>query len=362
MQRILSQYAFGDKAVYMEPFGNGHINKTFLIKTSKDEKYILQQINTNVFKKPKEVMENISLVTSHIRKKVIAENGDPSRGALEIIPTVSGKAYAKIDEMYWRCYRFVGGAKTYEIIEKPELFYEVGKAIGIFQRQLSDFSIDKLHITIPDFHNTPVRFSHFLEISNEDQYNRGIEVFNEIKFVFDRQKTMSRIVRMLENGEIPTRVTHNDTKLNNVMLDEETNEAICVIDLDTVMPGSVLYDFGDAIRIGASTAVEDEKDLTNVHLDKNLFHLFTKGFLEKTYRFLNQNEVDNLVESARLITLECGMRFLTDYLNKDQYFSIKYPTHNLDRARTQFKLVEEIEQNYVDLTRIIQNIINGLKE
>lgn len=360
MQKILQHYYFGKNTINVSPFGNGHINKTFLVVTDNKEKYILQQINTAVFKKPKEVMKNIELVTNYIRDIVEKSAKDPSRAALEIVPTLESKTFVKVEDMYWRCYRFVYGAKTYERIETPDMFYEVGKAVGVFQRQLKEFPIDDLSITIPDFHNTPVRFQKFLKVANDDPKRRGIEVFNEIKFVFDRQKIMGKIVELMKNKEIPVRVTHNDTKLNNIMIDEETKKAICVIDLDTVMPGSVLYDFGDAIRIGASTAVEDEKDLNKVNLDIELFENFAKGFLEKTYHFLTSKEIENLVEGARIITLECGMRFLTDYLEGDVYFKTHYETHNLDRARTQFKLVEDIEKNNDKLKNIIKNIIEGL--
>lgn len=362
MQNIIKHYEFADETVKVEPFGNGHINKTFLVITEKSkQKYILQQINTNVFKKPVEVMENIELITNHIREFAAAEAEDPSRAALEIVRTITNKTFMRIDTMFWRCYKYVEGAKTYEIIENPDMFYEVGKAIGIFQRQLSKFPISKLNITIPDFHNTPVRFAKFVNVSNTDPHQRGIEVFNEVKFVFDRKKGMSKIVDLMRDKKIPVRVTHNDTKLNNVMIDEITNKAICVIDLDTVMPGSVLYDFGDAIRVGASTAMEDEKDLSKVNLDIELFEKFTRGFLEKTYDILTVTEIENLVEGARIITLECGMRFLTDFLENDIYFQVNYPYHNLVRARTQFKLVEEIEKNYDKLDNIVKSIIKDLK-
>ncbi|MCK9536902.1 MAG: aminoglycoside phosphotransferase family protein [Bacilli bacterium] len=361
MQKIFRQYSFGNEIKSINPFGHGHINKTYLVVTGHGERFILQRINHDVFKKPKEVMRNIELVTKHIRNQVKNEGKDPSRAALEIIPTINKKTYAIVDDYYWRCYRYVFGARTYEIIEKPELFYEVGKAVGVFQKQLNEFPIGKLHITIPDFHNTPVRFKNFVEATYIDPDNVGLNTFNEVKFVFDRKNIMNVITDMLDKNEIPERVTHNDTKLNNIMIDENTNKAICVIDLDTVMPGSVLYDFGDAIRVGASTAVEDEPDLSRVQLDVSLFELFSRGFLEETHRLLNQKEIDHLVEGARLITLECGMRFLTDYFKGNTYFSISYPKHNLVRARAQFKLVEEIEKNYSKLQNIIKNIINDLE-
>ncbi|OPZ33355.1 MAG: N-acetylhexosamine 1-kinase [Tenericutes bacterium ADurb.BinA124] len=362
MQKVLDMYEFGRRAVKMVPFGNGHINKTYMVITNNDEKYILQKINTTVFKKPREVMSNIELVTNYIREVVTQQNNDPTRAVLEIIPAVNAKSYVHIDDMYWRCYRFVTGAKTYEIVENPELFFEVGKAVGTFQKQLMDFPIEKLSITIPNFHNTPARFHRFKEVVNEDPKRRALEVFNEIKFLYNREEYVNNITKHLETREIKTRVTHNDTKLNNIMIDERSNEAICVIDLDTVMPGSVLYDFGDAIRVGASTALEDEKDLSKVKINHVLFEAFSQGFLEKTHDILTEKEIENLVESARIITLECGMRFLTDYLEGDNYFSIHYETHNLDRARTQFKLVEEIENDYEDLEEIIQNILKDLRK
>jgi len=365
MQNILKFYYFYNDINHVERFGNGHINKTFLVTTKFEElRYIVQQINTNVFKKPIEVMENIELVTKYIRDIVC--NGHPkdvcdaSRAALEIVNTNDNKTYVKWDNTYWRCYKFVPGARTYEIIEKPEMFYEVGLAVGIFQKQLNNFPINKLHITIPDFHNTPARFKKFKLIATKDEYHRGIDAFNEVKFLYDRANDMSIIADLIDKKEIPVRVTHNDTKLNNVMIDEKTNKAICVIDLDTVMPGSVLYDYGDAIRVGASTALEDEPNLNKVNLDIELFKLFTKGFLEKTHDILTPKEKENLVQGARIITMECGMRFLTDYLENDVYFHTTYATHNLVRAKTQFKLVQEIEKNFSKLQTIIDDILAGL--
>jgi len=360
MHKIFDQYSFGKCIKSIEPFGHGHINKTYLLITKKNEKYILQRINHNVFKKPKEVMENIELVTEYIRHQIKNGGNNPSQLALEIIPTLTGHSYAKVDDFYWRCYRYVYGARTYEVIENDEMFYEVGKAVGLFQKQLQNFPINKLHITIPDFHNTPARFKKFLEAIYGDNKTVDLDTFNDIKFVFERKDIMGTIIDLLEKGKIPLRVTHNDTKLNNIMIDERTHKAICVIDLDTVMPGSVLYDFGDAIRIGASTAIEDEPDLKKIKVDLNLFEKFSQGFLEETHQILNKVEISHLVESARIITLECGMRFLTDYFNGNVYFNIDYPHHNLIRARAQFKLVEEIEANSSSLNDIIKKIIKSL--
>lgn len=361
MYQILSAFDIDGEIIKSEEYGNGHINKTFLVTTTSEKKYILQQINVNVFKRPKDVMENIELVTNHIRNKEANNGCDYSRCSLEIVNTKRNGSYVKLRENYWRCYKFIHGAKTYEKIVNPMQFYEVGKAIGKFQLQLSDFPIDQLNITIPDFHNTPKRYETFINVANIDTHDRGLDVFNEIKFICDRQDDMKIIEEGLAKGTIPTRVTHNDTKLNNVMIDEATDQAICVIDLDTVMPGSVLYDFGDAIRVGASTAVEDEPDLSKIHVNMELFELFTRGFLETVHHILTPEEIKHLVTSAKIITLECGMRFLTDYLDGDQYFTTHYENHNLIRARAQFKFVEEIEKNTQKMEEIVQKVLASLQ-
>lgn len=360
MMQILDKFKIDGSIVHAEEYGNGHINKTYLVTTDRKEKFILQQINTHVFRNPKDLMQNIALVTSHIRRKTIESGGDASRVALEIIGTRDKKNYVKYKDNYWRCYRYIEGAKTYEKIEDPKQFYEVGKAVGKFQNQLQDLAIKKLHITIPDFHNTPKRYDHFFRIASADRYNLAMDIFNEIKFVFDRKNQINLIEEALSRKIIPVRVTHNDTKLNNVMLDEVTGEAICIIDLDTVMPGSLLYDFGDAIRIGASTALEDEKDLSKVQLDLNLFSLFTRGFLEALDGNIEEEELKLLVASTKIITLECGMRFLTDYLDGNTYFRIDYEEHNLIRARNQFKLVTEIERLENDMQKIVDEQVKEL--
>lgn len=362
MYEIFSAFNIEGDIINSEEYGHGHINKTYLVTTTKGKKYILQQINTKVFKRPHDVMENIELVTNHIRNKESNNGHDCTRCSLEIISTKRGGTFVKVRNGYWRCYNFILGARTYEQIVEPIQFYEVGKAIGKFQLHLSDFPIERLNITIPDFHNTPKRYETFLMVAGIDAYDRGLDVFNEMKFICDRQDDMKIIEEGLKNQTIPLRVTHNDTKLNNVMIDESTNEGICVIDLDTVMPGSILYDFGDAIRVGASTAVEDEVDLSKINIDYQLFELFTKGFLEVVYPLLTEAELENLVISAKIITLECGMRFLTDYLDGDNYFTTHYEEHNLNRARAQFKFVTEIEKNYDKLQDIVNNIIANLKK
>ena len=362
MYEILSAFEIDGDIISSSEYGHGHINKTYLVTTTQDKKYILQMINSNVFKKPRDVMENIELVTNHIRQKESQNGNDCTRCSLEIVNTKKGATHIKIRENYWRCYKYIDGARTHEKISDPIQFYEVGKAVGKFQVHLDDFPIEKLNITIPNFHNTPKRYETFLRVAESDVYDRGLDIFNEIKFICDRQDDMKIIEDGLNNRTIPYRVTHNDTKLNNVMLNEVSNEAICIIDLDTVMPGSVLYDFGDAIRVGASTAVEDEKDLNKIKIDFQLFELFTKGFLEVVHHLLKPAEIENLVTAAKIITLECGMRFLTDYLDGDRYFAIHYPEHNLVRARAQFKFVSEIEKNYHKLQAIVDKVIRELKK
>lgn len=358
MLKVIGSFNIEGSLIHSENYGNGHINKTYLVTMSTNQKYILQQINTSVFKNPEDVMHNIVLVTDHIRSKCThLKQMDYTRSTLEIVKTWEGESFLETSGIFWRCYRFINGAKTYEQIEHPDQFYEVGKAVGNFQKQLSDFSIESLKITIPDFHNTPRRFETFLELATTDPNNRGMDVFNDIKFVCDRQKEMNIIIDGIINKSIPERVTHNDTKLNNIMLDEKTDKAICVIDLDTVMPGSALFDFGDAIRIGASTATEDERDLRKVKIDLNLFKNFSKGFIEMLHDELTEGEKRNLVASTKIITLECGMRFLTDYLNGDTYFRTEYPKHNLVRARTQFKLVTEIEKQEEEMQKIIDELL-----
>ncbi len=363
MHNILEHYHFKDEVLSVSKYGKGHINSTFLVATS-STKYILQKINIEVFKKPIEVMENIELVTKHLKENASKYednlNNSSDRIALQIVNTINGDSYVSFQDTYWRCYNYIEDSISYEIAEDPQIFYEVGLAVGNFQKILNDFPVDRLNITIKDFHNTPARFEKFLSVAREDPHYRGLDTFNEIKFLLDRSKCMNNLMGLIDSGEVPIRVTHNDTKLNNILIDENTNKSICVIDLDTVMPGSVLFDFGDAIRVGASTAAEDEVDLEKVKLDLELFEAFTKGFLTHTKDILVEKEIDNLVESARIITLECGMRFLTDYLEKDIYFKIGYTNHNLVRARTQFKLVEEIEENYESLEQIVKDIKKDL--
>ena len=300
-------------------------------------------------------MENIAAVTDFIKKKVIAAGGDPERETLTVIRTVEGKNYYKAEDgSYFRMYNFVENAVSYDAIENPIQFYHAAKAFGRFQQMLSDFPVEILDETIPNFHNTRSRFSDFLAAVEADKVSRAVGIKSEIQFVLDREKYADVVNDAIKDGSVPVRVTHNDTKLNNVLLDVNTNEGVCVIDLDTVMPGSALYDFGDALRFGANHGAEDDKNLENVYCDLDLFEQFTKGFLEEVGESLTEKEIELLPFSAILMTYECGMRFLGDYLNGDVYFKIHYPEHNLDRARSQFKLVADMESKSDEMASIVR--------
>ena len=339
-----------------EPYGNGHINDTFLCDCN--PKYIIQKINTSIFSNPEEVMDNISAVTEHLKKKIIKNGGDPDRETLQIVKTIDNKnVYRTESGDYFRAYKYVDKSVTKEAAQTPEDLYNAAKAFGKFQNMLSDFPADTLHETIPDFHNTKKRFSDFVHAVDSDLANRRKTAEKEIDFALARKDITGVIVDLMEKDEIPLRVTHNDTKLNNVLFDEDGKKAICVIDLDTVMPGSLLYDYGDALRFGASSAAEDEKDLSSVYFDLDKFEAFTKGFLEELKSSITPKEAEFMPFAAKLLTYECGIRFLGDYLNGDSYFKIHYPGQNLDRARTQLKLVWDIENKTDEMTDIIKRLM-----
>lgn len=354
--------AFDIKGDYKEYrlSNDGHINNTYVVDFVKDGKtksYLLQLINTNVFKNPDELMENIVGVTEYVRDIVIKNGGDKHRECLKVYPTVDNKPYYKAaNGDCWRIYNFIINAHTSSSIESAETFQKAAKAFGNFQRMLADYPSETLHETIPNFHNTASRYLDFEKAVKDNIASRADTVRDEIEFVRARKADASVLVDLLAKGELPLRVTHNDTKLNNVMLDDVTNEGICVIDLDTVMPGLSLYDFGDSIRFGANTAAEDEKDLSKVSLSLDLYKAYTEGYLGAAGKSLTKTEVEYLPFSSKLMTFECGMRFLTDYLNGDTYFRISYPEHNLDRCRTQFMLVHDMEKKMDDMKKITQDI------
>ncbi|MBE7020642.1 MAG: aminoglycoside phosphotransferase family protein [Ruminococcaceae bacterium] len=352
-------YVFGQFATEAEiaPYGNGHINDTYCVEPGR---FILQRINTNIFKNPDELMQNIENVTAHLREKIIASGGDPERETLTVIKTRDGKNYFEYEGSCFRLYKFIEGTKTVETDKTMLDLYNAGKGFGKFQNLLADFPVDKLFETIVDFHHTPKRVEALKTAIKEDKAGRLNSVKEEVEFALSCAEFAATVTDGIEKGEIPVRVTHNDTKINNILFDAATNEATCVIDLDTVMPGSVLYDFGDTLRMGASTGAEDEVDLSKVWFDKETFEIFAKGFLEETSTTLNEREIELLPFSAKLMTYECGIRFLTDYLNGDTYFKIHREHHNLDRARNQFKLVRDIAEKEEELNAIVKKIIENI--
>lgn len=340
----------------IEGYGNGHINDTYLCEAA--PRVILQRINIKVFKNPDEVMENIYNVTEHLKKKIEKSGGNPDRETLNVIRTKDGKNYYKLDdENYFRMYKFVEDSVSFETVENPVQLYHAGTAFGKFQNMLDDYPADRLYETIVDFHNTPERVKQLQAAISKNAAGRLVAVKEEVNFAIDYAKYASKITDEMAKGTVPLRVTHNDTKLNNVLFDMDTLEGVCVIDLDTVMPGSVLYDFGDALRFGASSGAEDETDLSKIWFDLEKFEQFAKGFLGETAKCLTEKEIELLPMSALLMTYECGIRFLADYLNGDTYFKIHREHHNLDRARTQFKLVKDIESKFDDMKKIVEKYL-----
>lgn len=361
IKTIISNYPFNEDYSYIDYYAinSGHINDTFVVnfvdKTGANHSYLLQKINVNVFKNPTQLMDNILGVTDFLCEKIAQQGGDTNRECLNVIKTKKGEPYFYCKEYgYWRCYNFISDSYAIDSISSPEVFMSAAKAFGKFQNMLSDFPIETLYETIPNFHNTLSRYNDFLKAVELNLSGRLDTCLPEVEFAKMRKDDASVLVNLLEKGKLPLRVTHNDTKLNNVMFDKATHESICVVDLDTVMPGLSLYDFGDSIRFGASTAAEDEKDISKVSLDLQLFELYVKGYLSEAGSSLTETEIDYLPFSAKLMTYECGMRFLTDYLNGDTYFRVHYKEHNLIRCRTQFALVADIEKKFDEMKSIVE--------
>jgi hypothetical protein len=356
---VIANFKFEGRLMRGEPYGNGHINDTFLlvfdIAGMGSMKVILQRMNKEIFTKPVELMENIMGVTAHLRKKIIENGDDPERETLNVIPALDGKPYYRDSYGdYWRAYRYITDTTCYDQVEKPEHFYQSAVAFGNFQCLLADSPAETLHETIEGFHDTKARFAVFKKAVAEDVMGRAASVQKEIQFVLEREDVANYFGTLQEKGELPTRVTHNDTKLNNIMIDNKTGKAVCVIDLDTVMPGLAMNDFGDSIRFGASTAAEDETDLEKVSCDMELFEIYTKGFIEGCAGRLTEREIELLPMGAKVMTFECGMRFLTDYLQGDVYFKIHRDGHNRDRCRTQFKLVADMEKKWETMESIVK--------
>ena len=350
MEAILQRFCLSGRPLTSERFGQGHINQTYLVTTDSGRRYILQRLSRAAFHDIPALMSNVAAVTSFL-----ATRSSDERQTLHLIPAIDGGDWVK-DEAgeAWRVYDYVEDSVCLQVPESPEDFYQSAVAFGSFQRMLADFPAETLHETIPNFHNTPDRYRIFREKLVADPLGRAAGVQREIDFVLEREEEAAALQRMRERGELPLRVTHNDTKLNNVLFDEKTRKALCVIDLDTVMPGLVAFDFGDSIRFGASTGPEDEKDLDRIGLDLSLYRRFTEGFIPAC-GVLTPREIETLPLGAKVMTLECGLRFLTDYLDGDHYFGIARPEHNLDRARTQFKLVEDTERRWSEIGDIIED-------
>lgn len=353
-------FGFGPQCSYVKPFGEGHINETYAVYMPDADGtdvplYVLQRVNINVFKNPAQVMENIFGVTEYLRDVIRKEGGDLDRETLSYIKTKSGDTYFEDDQgQPWRCLHYVPNSVCYQQVERPEQFYQSARSFGHFLMQLGDYPAESLYDTIPKFHDTVKRFHDFEAAVRKDVKNRARLCRPETEFVLSREKDCGVLMEQLRNGELPLRVTHNDTKLNNILFDGDTGKGLCIIDLDTIMPGLAANDFGDSIRFGASTAEEDEPDLDKVHFDIHLYELYVKGYLEMANDVLTPAEIESLPWGARLMTLECGMRFLADFLQGDVYFKTAYPEHNLVRARTQFRLVKEMEEQFDEMYEILK--------
>ena len=360
LQEVFANYGFDASSyVNIKQIKIGHINSTYTLyfdQGSSVKRYLLQEINTHVFKNPIQLMENIEKITTFLSEKVRLSGAKNYENlSLRVIHTLDHHSYMiSSKNHFFRVYNFIENAKTYQKTNDLKLFYNAGKTIGTFQNMLSDFDASQLHETIPNFHNTPYRFQTFLKVLKENPCDRAKDCEEEIQFVLHLKDFTPVITSLIEQKLIPIKVTHNDTKLNNIMFDCETKEGLCLVDLDTVMPGTILYDFGDAIRSGCNRADEDEKNLEKVRFSVDLFKAFSEGYLSSVASSITECEVNHLVDSAILMTFECGMRFLTDYLDGDHYFKTKYDNHNLVRCRTQFHLVKQMIEQKDVLEEIVQ--------
>ena len=356
LSEILEKYSFDGENPTCEPYGEGHINSTMILTFSgqEPEKFILQRINDRLFNVD-DLMSNIMLVTEFIREKTLKAGGNPEEECLTVVKSKDGKSFVRVSDGYYRIYRFINGI-SYQVVEKAEDFKKCAQAFGAFANLLAEFDATQLVEVIPKFHDTEKRFRDFTDSLNKNASGRAESVRREIDFVLKRQEYCNRITSLLADKKIPVRVTHNDTKLNNVLFDEKTGRCIAVIDLDTVMPGSLCYDFGDAIRFGCNTSTEDDRDLSRVNFDVNLFRAFAEGYLSAIGGGITETEKANLAFSSILMTYECGMRFLSDHIDGDKYFRISRENQNLDRARTQFKLVSDMERLLPEMEKIINDI------
>ena len=355
---ILFNFAIDGEFVSCEPYGSGLINRTYVAGYNEDVRrvrYIVQRINTNLFKNVDGLMNNIKLVTEFNRAEIVKRGGDPDRESLTLVPTKNGGTYFRTEEGdCYRVYVFIENAKGYDVVEKPEHFYESAVAFGKFAMLLDRFDSSKLFEVLPDFHNTVKRFDNFRRSLEADKFNRAKDVKKEIGFALEREKITHTIVDLLASGKMPSRVTHNDTKLNNVLIDTRTDKAVSVIDLDTMMPGSICYDFGDSIRFGCNPCLEDTPETEKVIFNMPLFETYTKGYLSVFGDTITDIERKNLPMGAILMTYECGIRFLTDYLDGDVYFRKTREGQNIDRTRSQFKLVSDMEKRYDEMLSAVE--------
>lgn len=352
---IVDRFAVRGEVLSVEQIESGHINNTYRIsilrRNGQTRRIIIQSINSHVFPRPHDVMANVDKVTHHINERVLRVKKDLGGQTLNLLPSRDGGFWVDDEDgTVWRGYNFIEDCVTYDVVENTRQAYEAARAFGAFQDLVSDLDSSLIHETIPDFHNTRLRYQRLMEVAAADPEDRLCHVGPELEFAQSREADVGKLLDLAAKDEIPSRVTHNDTKINNVMMDAQTDEAVCVIDLDTVMPGLSLYDFGDLVRSAVSPAAEDEIDLKKVSMRMPIFEALVEGYLGAARSFLNEIETANLAHSGKLMTLEVGIRFLTDFLEGDVYFKTKRPNHNLDRCRTQLKLVERIEaqQNEMD--------------
>lgn len=359
LKTIGEHFAVDGDFISAHPYGSGHINDTFLgaWRASRGRvNYIIQRINHDVFEDPPGLMENIMRVTSHLRKKISCLPGaDPDRESLTVVPARNGRPfYLDPDGHYWRVYVFITRAKTYDVCTRISHAGEAARAIGRFQRFISDLPGKRLHDSIPFFHHSPRRFQALEQAVESDACNRCASAADAIKFCMDRRELTTEITRLLEGGVLPEKIAHNDAKFNNIMIDDQTGRAVCVIDLDTVMPGSALYDFGDMVRTIAQTASEDERDLSKAGTDLAMFEALVEGYIDGVGGVLAQSEIDNLAVAGRVVTFTIGIRFLTDYLSGDLYFKTARENHNLDRAKVQFRMLECMERQESAMREIVR--------
>lgn len=365
ISRIGDQFAVSGDFLYGEELRNGHINTTYRAcyrsEDGQEDRYILQRINDYVFKDPAQVMKNVEKVTRHITWKLLRRRRDAAGQTLNLFPARGGRNYIILPEEggMWRCYNNIEGTHTYDVVENTRQAYQAGFAFGSFQDLICDMNPEDIKESIPDFHNTPKRYADLLKSVEADVKGRVANCREELELLKRWEDRYSRIVDMLASGEIPTRITHNDTKINNVMLDSETDDAVCVIDLDTVMPGSVLYDFGDMVRTATCMASEDEEDLSKVKMEMPFFESLAEGYLDAAHNFLTMKEVEFMPFAGWLITTEIGIRFLTDYLDGDLYFRTEKPEHNLIRARNQFKLAQSIDSQVISMGKYVRRLMKS---